>query len=168
MKSWPEAKIKGELPLGLGLKFSEGDCRESADIIWSTARGFIGLAALLSWRSVNLDSKPSRESLPWSQVIFAKNGTLGLSKRPDCGGEIDRNHNWQVTDLNIYWLQLTMHTYSSATYTYFDLTHTLSQDVTNAWLLHTLSLLHKHTHADVTHNFSDVPHTYSGVPDTQS
>lgn len=24
MKSWPEAKIKGELPLGLGLKFSEG------------------------------------------------------------------------------------------------------------------------------------------------
>lgn len=61
-----------------------------------------------------------------------------------------------------------MHTYSSATYTDFDLTHTLSQDVTNAWMLHTLSLLHKHTHADVTHNFSDVTYTHSDVTDTQS
>lgn len=52
-----------------------------------------------------------------------------------------------------------MHTYSSATYTDFDLTHTLSEDVTNAWMLHTLRLLHKHTHADVTHNFSDVTHS---------
>lgn len=52
-----------------------------------------------------------------------------------------------------------MHTDSSATYTDFDLTHTVSEDVTNAWMLHTLRLLHKHTHADVTHNFSDVTHT---------
>lgn len=56
-----------------------------------------------------------------------------------------------------------MHTYSSAAYTDFDLTHTLSQDVTNTWILHTLSLLHKHTHADVTRNFSDVAHTHSDV-----
>lgn len=97
---------------------------------------------------------------------ICKDGTLGLNIRPDCGGEIDKNYNWQVTDLNIYWLQLTMHTYSGATYTYFDLSHTLSQDVTNAWMLHTLSLLHKHTHADVTHNFSDVTHTHSAVPGT--
>lgn len=57
-----------------------------------------------------------------------------------------------------------MHTYSSATYTYFDLSHTLSQDVTNAWMLHTFSLLHKHTHADVIHNFSNVTHTHSNIP----
>ena len=60
-----------------------------------------------------------------------------------------------------------MHTYSSATYTDFDLTHTLSQDVTNAWMLHTLGLLHKHTQADVTHNFSDVTHTHSDVTATR-
>lgn len=61
-----------------------------------------------------------------------------------------------------------MHTYSGATYTAFDLTHTLSQHVTNAWMLHTLSLLHKHTHADVTHNFSDVTHTQPDVTDPRS
>lgn len=61
-----------------------------------------------------------------------------------------------------------MHTYSRATYTYFDLTHTLSQHVTNAWMLHTLGPLHKHTHADVTHNFSDVTRTPPDVTDTWS
>lgn len=35
-------------------------------------------------------------------------------------------------------------------------------------MLHTLSLLHKHTHADVTHNISAVTHTHSDVTDTQS
>jgi hypothetical protein len=49
-----------------------------------------------------------------------------------------------------------VHTYSIAAHTYFDLSHTPSQDVTNAWMLHTLSQLHKHTHADVSCNFSDL------------
>lgn len=57
-----------------------------------------------------------------------------------------------------------MHTYSIAAHTDFDLSHTPFQDVTNAWMLHTLSQLHKHTRADVTHNFSDVTHTHSDVP----
>lgn len=93
-------------------------------------------------------------------------GTVGLRIRPDCSEEIDRNHNWQVTDLNIYWLQLSMHTYSSVTCPYFDLAHTPSQDVTNASMLHTLSLLRKHTQADVTQNFSDFTLTHADVTDT--
>lgn len=142
-------------------------CRESADIAWRAGR-------VWTWRllfspqacGAGQKSVPRKSSLAPGEIC--KDGTLGLSVRLDCGGEIDRNYNWQVTDLNIYWLQLTTHTYSSATYIDFDLIHTLSQDVTNAWMLHTLSLLHKHTHADVTHNFSDVTHTHSDVTDIQS
>jgi hypothetical protein len=136
MRFWPNAKIMVSYCLVCSLSLPTGLKRIRWILKVQEVEDFDWLLFFLPVCGSGQRSFQRKSVLVPGEIC--KDGALGLSKRPDCGGKIDKNYSWQVPDLNIYWLQLTMHTYSRATYTYFDLSHTLSQDVTNPWMLHTL------------------------------
>lgn len=101
MRSCPDAKFKGDLPPGPELQFPRGVVENQPTLPDEQGGGE------RDWLPFPLQAcGPGQKSIQRKPALapgeICKDETLRLSVSPDCGGEIDRNYNWQVTDLNIY------------------------------------------------------------------
>lgn len=80
------------MPLGSGLKFSNGVAENL--LILPEEQGGVELDRLLcSPQAWGAGQKRILRKSALAPSEICRDGTLGLSVRPDCGGEIDRNYN---------------------------------------------------------------------------
>ena len=91
-RSYSDAVVKGEVPLGPGLEFS----KEVAENQLTLPEEHGG--DKLDWLLFSPQAhRAGQKSIPRKYVLasgeICKDGTLGLNLRPDCGGKIDRNYN---------------------------------------------------------------------------
>lgn len=82
MRSWHDAKIKWELPLGPELEFPKGVRENQLALTEEVGRGAQGAGH---------ESVQRGSALTTGEIC--KDGTLWLSVRPDCGEETDGNYN---------------------------------------------------------------------------